>query len=159
MEDEDVRYSWAAYKKGCLKDMAGPLAEDGLSAEQFKAAFETVVIQRYNGAWTLFAETPRGFLPVGMVFAYYSHPVASPFMIISDIVWMPWATGRNKIESAVNFFNATRNEIPMVYYAYGDSNKRFFEMLARHGIMRRIGITFNVMRGEPVHVFETIARA
>lgn len=141
--------------------MAGPLAASGMSAEEFKAVFEAVVVTRYHGAWTLFADTAKGFIPVGMVFAFHSHsdPLLSPFMIIGDIVWMPWASSRNKIESAVGFFNRVRGEIPMVDYAYGETNKKFFEMLARHGIVRRIGITFNVVKGEPVHVFETIARA
>ena len=141
--------------------MAGPLAEDGLTADQFKDAFEGVVLSRYHGAWTMFAETIRGFIPVGMVFAFYSHTEhhLSPFMIVGDIVWMPWATPRNKIESAVNFFNIIRGDIPMVDYAYGETNKRFFEAVMRHGIVRRVGTTYNIVRGEPVAIFETIARA
>lgn len=141
--------------------MAGPLAVDGMSADQFKEAFEAIVLTRYHGAWTLSAQTARGIIPVGMLFAFYSHsePHLSPFMIIGDLVWMPWASRRNKIESAVNFFNSIRNEIPMVDYAYGETNKKFFEMIARHGVVRRIGTTYNVVKGEPVAVFETIARA
>lgn len=157
IENDDVRYAWAGYKSGSLKDMAGPLADTGMSAEQFKTTFEAVVTTRYHGGWTLFGETKKGFIPVGMVFAFYSHAdhALSPFMIIGDIVWFPWASARNKIESAVNFFNRMRNEIPMVDYAHGETNKKFWEMLARHGIVRRIGTTFNVVKGEPVAVFET----
>ena len=155
-----MRYAWAAYKSGALKDMSAPFNELGMTADRFKAAFETIVTTRYHGAWTLFAETPKGFIPVGFVFAFYSHTehAFSPFMIVGDLVWCPWATVRNKIEAAVYFFSRIRKEIPMMDYAYGPTNQRFFEMLARHGIMRRIGITFNVVKGEPVHIFETVAR-
>lgn len=159
IENEDVRYAWAAYKKGSLAPMAGVFTETGMSAGQFREAFETTVLTRYHAAWTLFAESVKGFLPVGFVFAFHSHsdPVLSPFMIVGDIVWCPWATPRNRMESAVNFFNMIRHEIPMVDYAHGDENKKFMEMLARHGIMRRVGTTFNVVKGEGVAVFETRA--
>lgn len=157
IENDDVKYAWAAYKKGGLAPMAGVFAETGMTAEQFKAAFETTVVTRYHGAWTMFAETSKGFIPVGFVLAFHSHadPALSPFMIVGDIVWCPWATRRNKVESAVNFFGTIRSTIPMIDYAHGEINKRFFEMLARHGIMRRIGTTYNVVRGEPTAIFET----
>lgn len=157
IENDDVKYAWAAYKKGNLAPMAGPFAEGGLTAEEFKAAFEVAILTRYHAAWTLFAETPKGFIPVGFVLAFHSHPdpMMSPFMIVGDIVWCPWATKRNKVESAVGFFSQIRNTIPMVDYAHGDVNKKFFEMLARHGVMRRIGTTFNIVHGEPTAVFET----
>ncbi len=157
IETEDTKYAWAAYKKGCLVDMAGPFVDTGMQPDQFKQTFETTVLTRYHGAWTLFAESKKGFLPVGIVFAFYSHAEhpLSPFMIIGDMVWFPWATPRNKIESAVNFFDQIRKTVPMVDYAHGDTNKRFFETICRHGIMRRVGTTFNIVRGEPTAVFET----
>ena len=43
----------------------------------------------------------------------------------------------------------------MVDYAHGDVNKKFFEMLARHGVMRRIGTTYSIVKGEPTAIFET----
>ena len=155
IEASDVKYAWAGYKKGALKDMAGPLADESLTAEQFNETFQELVVTRYHSAWTLFAETGRGFLPVGMVFAFLSHAELSPFMIVGDMVWFPWASPRNKIESAVNFFEIIRHSIPMMEYAQNDTNKRFFEMLCQHSVMRRVGTTFNVTKGEAVAVYET----
>lgn len=158
IEESDLKYAWAAYKKGALKDMAGPFADTGMTAEQFNIQFEAIVPVRYHGAWTLIANAPRrGVIPVGMVFAFYSHadPALSPFMIIGDLAWFPWASARNKIESAVHFFDTIRTSIPMVDYAYGDTNRRFFEMICKHGVMQRVGTTFNVVKGEPCAVFET----
>lgn len=157
IEDADVKFAYAAYKKGALAPMAGPFVQTEMKPVEFKATFEETVLSRYHGAWTLFGETPRGFVQIGMVFAFHSHadPALSPFMIIGDIVWFPWASHRNKVESAVNFFDKIRTSIPMMDYAHGDTNRRFFEMLCKHGVMRRIGTMFNLVKGEPTAVFET----
>lgn len=157
IEDEDVKYAWAAYKAGKLADMDGVFAKDGMTAAQFKQQFELTVLTRYSGAWTMIADTPKGRMPVGFVFAFFSHkdPLLSPFMVIGDIVWCQWASKRNKIESAINFFNVIRKSIPMMDFAHGEENKRFFEMIAKHGIMQRVGTTYNVKNGEPVAIFET----
>ena len=158
IEQEDMRYIWAAYKGGSLASMGGVFSESGMNAEEFRAAFEVEITTRYHAAWTMFAETKKGFVPVGFVLGFYSHPdpAFSPFMIVGDMVWFPWASARNKVESAVNFFNRIRSETPMMEYARGDA-KAFFEMIAKHGIMRRVGTSFNVYPGEPTSVFETRA--
>lgn len=155
IEEEDIRWAWAAYRLGALKDMSGPFAKDGMTATEFEAEFRALVPIRYHGAWTLFADTKRGNVPVGMVFAFLSHAELSPFMIVGDIAWFPWASTRNKIEAAVHFFNSIRSTVPLVEYAHGEVRMRFFEMLCQHAVMRRVGTTFNVVKGEPVGVFET----
>jgi hypothetical protein len=158
MEAEDVRYAFAAYKAGALADMAGPFTDTGMDAAAFRETFQAEVIRRYHAAWTLFALVQgRGFIPVGMVFAFHSHfeHAKSPFMIVGDIVWFPWSTPRNRIEAAVNFVNVIRKSVPLMDYAYGDNNKRFWNMVAKHGLVQRVGTTFNVVKGEPVAIFET----
>ncbi len=79
-------------------------------------------------------------------------------MILGDVVWFPWASDRNKIESSVGFFSKIRKEIPMMGYAHGDTDRKFFECLCKHAIMQRVGTTFNVIRGKAVAIFETMAR-
>lgn len=157
IEAEDIRFAWAAYKKGALAQLAGPFERTDMSADEFEVTFQATVTTRYHGAWTLFADTRRGNMPVGMVLAFYSHPepALSPFMILGDIIWFPWASTRNKIEAAVYFFSVIRSSLSLVGYANGDVNKRFFEMLCQHSVMRRIGTTFVLIKGEPVAVFET----
>lgn len=158
IEREDMRYIWAAYKKGCMASMGAKWADTQMEALAFSEAFEIEVTTVYHGAWTLLAETRKGFIPVGFVLGFYSHPDPkfAPFMIVGDMVWFPWATARNKIESAVNFFNRIRSEIPMVEYAR-DQHKRFFEMICQHGVMRRVGTMHNVYRGEQTALYETRA--
>lgn len=159
VEVEDVRFAWAAYKQGALADMGKPFSDTTLTAQEFDTAFQAVVTTRYHGGWTLFAETRKGYLPAGMVFAFYSHadPALSPFMIVGDIVWFPWATPRNRVESAVNFFAVIRATIPMMDYSCRERDKRLFETICKHGVMQRVGTTFNVVRGEPCAIFETRA--
>lgn len=157
IRDDDMKFIWAAYKKGALAPMAGGFASPDMEPEQFKAAFEAALLSHYHRDWLMFAEAKPGFVPVGMVLAFHQHPNhdISPFMIVGDIIWFPWASARNKIESAVNFFNTIRKEIAMVDYAHGSENRRFMEMLCRHGIMQRVGTTFNVVKGEATAIFET----
>lgn len=158
IEDADCRYAWAAYKKGALASMGPRFSESNFSPEEFYLNFVDEVSTNYAGGWTLSAESPKGFMPVGIVLGIYSHPnpAFAPFMIIGDMLWFPWASSRNKIESAVAFFHSIRREIPMMEYA-DEKAKPFFEMIAQHGIMRRVGTTYNVYKGRAAAVFETRA--
>lgn len=135
----------------------GPVFEKtDLSASDFKETFEAEVTANYQGAWTLLAGTKRGFEPVGFLFGFWPHASShlGPFMIVGDIVWVPKVSARVKVSSAVNFFAKIRNEIQMVEYAE-EKNKKFFETIAKHGVMRRVGTSFVVYRDEPAAVFET----
>lgn len=158
IEREDLKFVWAAYKKGCLASMGDGWGDDKMSSAEFNAAFEQEITSTYHGSWTLFAESRKGFIPVGLVLGFWSHPNPrfAPFMIIGDMIWFPWASARNRIESAVGFFHRIRSDIAMVEYARAE-HKRFFEMICQHGIMRRIGTSFNVYPGESTAVFETRA--
>lgn len=157
IEDADIKYAWAAHKKGALRSL-GSHFEQEFTPESFKAAFVDEVLKNYSAGWTLSAETAQGFMPVGIVLGFYSHPnpALSPFMNIGDMLWFPWASARNRIEAAVGFFNAIRKEIPMMEYA-NEEAKPFFEMIAQHGIMRRVGTSFNVYPGQSTALFETRA--
>jgi hypothetical protein len=157
IEDDDVKYAWVAYKKGLLAAIGPKFADPSqMNADQFKVEFEAEVVTNFHGAWTLFAESKKGYMPVGFVFGFLSHPnpAFAPFMIVGAMIWFPWATARNRIEAAVYFFNMIRHETPMVEYA-DEKDKKFFEMIARHGVMRRIGTSHNVYKGRSAAVFET----
>lgn len=157
LEEEDIQYIWVAYKSGRLETMGPPFDSDDLSPDEFKQEFLAQVEVVYHGAWTLFAETKRGYLPSGLVLGFWSHadPRFGVFMNVGDMIWFPWATDRNKVEMAVNFFNEIRKDISMVEYAKLD-DKKFFETIAKHGVMRRVGTMHNIYEG-PAAVFETRA--
>ena len=158
IEQEDVQYVWVAYKSGLLESMGPPFDGTDMSPEEFQAEFIAQAETVYHAIWTLFADTKKGYLPVGLVLGFWSHPDPSfgRLMNVGDMIWFPWTSKRNKVEASVNFFNDIRKEVPMVEYAKLD-DKKFFETIAKHGIMRRVGTMHNIYDGEPAAVFETRA--
>lgn len=153
IEDDDVKYAWAAYKKGALSPMGESFTQE-MNAEQFKQLFEQFVIQNHHAAWTLLAPTNKGIIPVGIVLAAWA-PNAS-FMIVNGMVWFPWASHRNRVEAMVGFLNGVRKDHHLTFYALPE-HKRMYEVCAMHGIIRRVGTSFIAMPGKQAAVFETRA--
>lgn len=155
-----MRYVWAAYKKGALASMGAEFADAAMAAPDFKVAFEAEIVRRYDAVWTLFAETTLGYRPVGMALGFWPQPDTekAPFMLLGDLVWFPWASPRNRVAAAVNFFNAMRDQIPMMDMGVLPKDHRFFDMLCAHGVMRRVGTSQLVYRDQPAAVYETRRR-
>lgn len=153
IEDEDVKYAWAAYRKGALAAM-GPAFTAEMSAEDFRKLFEAFVLMHHHAAWTLIAPTKNGVIPVGIVLAAWA-PNA-PFMIVNGCCWFPWASKRNILEASVSFFSGVRKEHQLMFYAT-DEHKRTYEVCAMHGIIRRVGTSFVAFEGKHAAVFETRA--
>ena len=85
IENEDIRYAWAAYKKGSLGGMGAPFDEEGLDAKIFKDAFELYVLTQAHAAWTVSAQTKLGFMPVGLILGEWGPKQL--YMTILGIVW------------------------------------------------------------------------
>lgn len=141
--------------------MGGPFAKTDMSATEFHEEFHEEVFENYHAAWTLFAKSAKNkeigdVIPIGSVLGFWSHPnpEKAPFMIIGDMLWFPWASPRNRVETAVSFFNEIRYEMPVVEYAR-QKDKKFFEMLMKHGVMNRVGKTHSVYADEPAIIYET----
>jgi hypothetical protein len=149
IEDDDVKYVWAAYKKGAL----APMGFEGtdLSAEEFKSRFEETVVTRCPATWVLFAQ--QKLKPIGVVFGSWA-PNAQ-YIIIAGMCWFPWATKRNIVESMVNFLNGVRKEFMLVFYTLPE-HKRTYEVCAMHGVVRRVGTSYVAIPGKASAVFETI---
>lgn len=151
IEDDDLKYAWAAYKKGALVSMGEAFTKE-MNADEFKKLFEQFVLQNHHAAWTLIAPTAKGNIPVGVVLAAWA-PNA-PFMIVNGMCWFPWASNRNQLESAVNFLNSVRKEHSLTFYSLPE-HKRMYEVCAMHGIIRRVGTSFVAFPGKQAAVFET----
>ena len=146
---------WAAYKTGRLASLGVDFEDGEMDAAAFKARFTEETVN-YDGAWTL--SVPTQTRPVGVILGFWpNRHESSPYMIVGDMVWFPWATGRNKIETAVHFFNEMRNDLPFMEFA-APEHKDFFVTIAKHGIMRRVGTSYNVYPDQATSVFETRAR-
>ena len=152
MEPNDIKFLWAAYKKGGLAEMDPALSDGSMSADEFRTAFD-VIAARYSEGWTIIAETPRnGVRPVGAVFGALAPLVG--YVIVAGIAWFPWASRRNVVEGTIAFFNTARRHFPMIGYATG-GHSRLYEVCCMHGIMRRIGTSHAVFPGQPAAVYET----
>jgi hypothetical protein len=148
IEDEDVKYAWAAYKHAAFDWL-----KSGLSPEEFKTEFQTFIVSKCHAAWTLSAGTKKGIIPVGLVLAAWG-PGNSCLMVL-NISWMPWASKRNIIECTVGFFNAARHDFGFMGAALPEHRKAY-EACMKHGIMRRIGTSEILIGGKHCQLFETI---
>lgn len=146
----DVRYIYAAWKLGGTPLNA--IEADG--PDSFADAFAEHVSARYDVAYTMIADPPgKSAMPVGVVFGiapFYGQNV----MWIGDFLWFPWASPRNKIESAVHFFNQLRKECTVIGFAEPEVID-FFEHICRYGVMRRAGTVFDMFREGAMAVFQT----
>jgi hypothetical protein len=152
IENGDVRYTFAAYRKGSLSSLGEDFANTDMNADEFKAAFEGFVLKNFHAVWTLFATTPKGVIPVGIVFA--EGAPNGPYMIVTAAVWFPWASKRNMVEAMVSFLDSVRKQVALVFYAVPE-HKRMYEVCAMHGVVRRVGTSYTVIPGKAAAVFET----
>lgn len=146
--DDDLKYLWAAYRKGALKSL---FSNEGMTSEEFRLSFDDAA-SRFSEGWIIEADTSAGRRPAGVVFGKMD--AILPFMIIAGIVWFPWATKRNIIEGTVTFFEGIRRTIPWMGFAT-DEHKRLYEVCCMHGIMRRVGTSGVAIPGTNAAVFET----
>ena len=149
IELDDVKYAWAAYKQGALKEMG---LETDLSPEEFKAAFSDFILQNCHAAWTLFGKTKKGFIPVGLLSAVWG---PGPLVLtIMGISWMPWASKRNIVECTVGFFEGTRKEFQFMGYATHE-HKKPYDVCRQLGIARRVGTSYTAIPGAAAAVYES----
>lgn len=146
---DDMRFAWAAYRKGSLASMSEAFKNPALSQEQFDREFVDA-LSRYTEGWIIVANQR----PIGMVFGVQA-PL-SLHMIVGWVVWFPWATKRNVLEGTVAFFDTVRRQFPMMGYANGE-HKRLYEVVCMHGIMRRVGTSQIIFPGQSAAVYETRA--
>lgn len=147
IENEDIKYLWAAYKQGAFE-----FDKRDMTAPEFKSAFEQAVVSQCHAVWVLFGPTRKGPIPVGMVFAVWAP--TGPFLIVSGAVWMPWASKRNIVECMVGFLRKVRWEFPLQFYALPE-HKRLYEVCAMHAVVRRVGTSYVAIPGKTAAVFET----
>ena len=152
IEDGDLRYIWAAYKHGSLETMGPKFSDKELSADKFKAEFETEVLNKYHAVWVLSALTKKGETPIGVIFANWVPNAA--YMLVSGMCWFPWSSKRNKVEAMVNFLSKIRKDMMLMFYALPE-HKRMYEVCAMHGIIRRVGTSYIAVAGKPSALIET----
>jgi hypothetical protein len=144
IEDQDLKYLWAAYKQGAFE-----FEKRDMTAAEFQTEFLNT---NCHEAWILFGHTRKGFIPVGIVFASRS-PVGK-FMTVLGAVWLPWASKRNIVECMVGFLRKVRWQYPLQFYVLPE-HRRLYEICAMHGVVRRIGTSVIAIPGKQAAMFET----
>lgn len=144
IENDDVKYAYAAYRTGALKEHF----PGGLDAPAFKRAFEEFVLSNAHAAWVVVSHTKNGFIPIGLVMGGWAPQAA--FMVIVGIVWFPWASKRNILEGSVGFFNELRKQFKWMGFAKYE-HKPIYDVCCAHGVMRRVG---TVHMNEAAAVYE-----
>ncbi len=126
VREEDLKWFYVAHKTGSFA-----LDED-LDPVEFKTrALEFIGL--LDDAFTLFAQTGRGEIPVGLMMVGLSEHRMEP-----HVFWFSWASARNKLESTVNFINEMRG-MWKVHIVAEEKYWPFFVHVCRYGIMKRVG--------------------
>lgn len=144
---DDIKYLWALYKKGGLA-----MFVEGLEPQEFAETAREYFATVYDHGWVLEAPTPKGRIPVGLIFG-----IANGKMTwLGDLTWFPWASKRNKAESFINFINKARKDHLFLFWTPKDdeTKRKFLEYVAKHGIAKRVG-TLDDLMDEPVALFQS----
>lgn len=114
------------------------------------------LIEHYAQAWTLCAKTREGKRPAAIVLLHQPDKRAA-VLWMADVIWFPWATARNKLESIVYFMNAMRKDWLIMEFAV-PNEQAFFDHVCRYGVMRRAGTLYDLYT-VPAAVFQTRKRS
>lgn len=107
--------------------------------------------KNYDYAWLIEAETKKGYMPIGVIYA-----AGGEYISVKNMQWFQWASKRNILEGMVNFFNKAREDLLMLGFIPKQDMAPFVHM-CKYGIMRRVGTLYN-MENEPFAQFQTRAK-
>lgn len=120
-------------------------------AESFSRYFEVFVLTAQHVKKG--AHTPVGIATVTVTGRFDD----GRMLIEPGVVFFPWATMRNKLETSVNFLNQSRKS-RFAIMRLPVTEKRFAEQLCRYGVCRRVGTLHDYFGpGEPATEFQTRA--
>lgn len=161
-EPDDLKYLWAAYRKGAFNHIHPVFLED-LSTQEFKDAMALYLEEGGFTPWTMVAETKDGVRPVALLLGLVTERVIN----LAKLVPFPWASPRNVLESMSNALDTIRKQVydesleiddPLRYVMailftdYRD--KKFYEKIQDMGILRKVGHVYH-MHPETNILFQT----
>lgn len=151
---DDIKYLYASWK---LKPSSLPFQVEADTPEEFTERALLQMAERYQVAYTLIAKPPgKEIMPVGIIFGVV--PLRGKRILwTGDYTWFPWASNRNRLETAVHFGNQIRKEWVMIGFV-DMVNVHLFEHVCRYGVGRRVGTLFDLddsANAGPIAVFQT----
>lgn len=122
-QEKDLKYFYASYRlQGGEPMSADDYAQLFVNITE-KAQMLWVVTEPYNG----------DDRPVGA-----AHQTGNGQTWETHVWWLDWATPRDKLVAALTFILKKRDE-QTIMITSNSENDRFFEQLARYGVLRRVG--------------------
>jgi len=118
--EDDLKWLWAAYKSA-----DGDLSQEDFihhMESHFASYNDVLIVEDYNSSFK------NGIGPIAVVAAKTNNWIYEP-----HVEWFPWATNRNKLRSAVGFFQKYR------YKQYGvvivhclEEHRKFFDRMKNY---------------------------
>lgn len=142
----DLKYLWAAYKRGSFADIPE------MDQDQFNAEIERY-LSLTDRTYVMSAKTGNGFIPIGIASGNFN----GPLFFLGNALWFEWASDRNKLEASVNLLNDMRKDYICIMHNHM-GNKKFYETIASHGVIRQVGRIFDVYEDCPAQVWQTRKR-
>jgi hypothetical protein len=130
--EADLKWIGAAWRKGGLKALGEDFARTDLAPDEMLGRAREL-LSRLPSAWMLEAPVQGRPRPVGLLAGTVDDRRLTP-----HVLWFPWASKRNRLEAVVKFLNVARRDFVVLVWARRDEAK-FFECVARHGILKRMG--------------------
>ena len=140
-EEGDVRYFYAGYKQGAFDEYLQPKPD--MDPAEFLAWLGEVS----KTATAVFTST-YGEQPLS-----YIHTIELFDRMEVHAIWMPWATPRARVESAVKFFY-DMNEDFTVMSVFSEDNKAFPFHVRRYGVARFVGKIKNYFTEKDGYMFQ-----
>ena len=156
---DDIKYMWAAYRKGSLdQEVFGDYMPDGLDPQSFGSMFELFLLDAGLDCYIMSAHNKDGLKPVGVVLVWKR----GRLMEIYRFIWFEWATKRNILETSLNFVNQFRSTVheptgkkhKLIGFVEQD-NISLYEHLIKYKVLRRIGKSYDFFNDSPAMVYET----
>lgn len=142
-----MRWLWAAYR---MKAFGG--IPDSLTPDEFDSVVMQSVGSVLQAKGDVFVLLTRAERPVGVV-----QMTPGQGQMWPHCTWFPWATARNKIECALQFFNQLKERHNLVIPSLPETVD-FFSHFCRYGVLRRIGTGRGWLGETDVALFETVRR-
>lgn len=143
MEDEDIRWLYAAYKLGGFK---------GLPKDMTGAQFDEVVrkfLAMFSDAFLVYGKA--GGKPTGVVTIERGWNLS----VETHAEWFPWASHREIVEAAAKFVADMRDKNTLLIFSEM-KDKHFFEHLCRYSLMKRVGhVSPHFRNGETAVLFQS----
>lgn len=144
---DDARWLWAAYSLGLM-----PRVKEGLDAEDFRKFLFMEYVRLFPVIVLFFGEDKER--PLGFGTGFPLHRQISPVTIYHETHWFAWASPRDRVTASVEFLNTARKTSKMLFISH-DKDKKFMAVLAKHGVINRIGTSHYLFNPGKVSVWET----